>query len=87
MKTLLPNASGNMTMKLNPCRLCGADREMGKLRNRSKMPLVTSVFRAMPDRAAVKDCLTPLGVKVSFTRGRFPPDSRRLERLAGRAGH
>src|SRR5215471_12110429 len=23
MKTLLPNASGNMTMNPNPCRLCG----------------------------------------------------------------
>src|SRR5271170_3794126 len=23
MNTLLPKASGNMTMKLNPCRLCG----------------------------------------------------------------
>jgi hypothetical protein len=26
----------------------GADREMGRLRNRSKMPLVTSVFRPTP---------------------------------------
>jgi hypothetical protein len=26
----------------------GADREMGRLRNRSKMPLVTSVFRPIP---------------------------------------